>query len=84
MYAMTSHRKLSEISRFTLRQTGGFRNLPPDKKQIVLSLIGDDAITSTRIKSAVDAVKANDYITVLKTSAVGKSEIVTGILDMTK
>lgn len=48
--------KLNEISRFTVRQTGGFRYLPPDAKQRVLDRLGDD-ITAAKVKAAVAEVK---------------------------
>ena len=59
MYAMTSHRKLSEISQLGAKETMTFRKLPPDAKRAVLERILDD-ITADKLKAAVAEVKTNE------------------------
>ncbi len=75
---MTSHRKLSEISQLGAKQTVTFRKLPPVKRLAVLERLGDK-INADTLKAAIDEAKAAGFA-ILKTSAVGKSELAGEIL----
>jgi len=59
MYAMTSHRKLSEISQLGRRETVDFRKLPHELRPLVLDRLGD-VITADKLKAAVAEIKSNE------------------------
>lgn len=77
METTTDHRKLAEIGRVRIYGTK-FHNLPKDARVRVANRLGDK-INADTLKAAIDEAKAAEF-TILKTSAVGKSELAGDIL----